>query len=247
MGGINSDTKLMLHCNGSDGSTTFTDQSPSEHGNASVVGSAQVDTGLTDPWGGNDGVLECQGSSDYLYFSDSDDWRWMESLLDNWTWGFWLRIGEDRTEDVIFSQAVDAKNRWMIYLDSNRKLRLYGIYNNSEVITMYAADAYPISEWHHIALVKKANVYAFYLDEDQITYQTTASVMSNLNEALRIGSYKPTSALDFKGNLDEIILSNSNLFDADPNSDVDDTIVVPTEEYTEDPVVVSRNQAIIIV
>src|SRR5262245_57173192 len=42
--GNDSFTKLLLKMPGADGSTTITDFSPSQRGNATVVGNAQVDT-----------------------------------------------------------------------------------------------------------------------------------------------------------------------------------------------------------
>ncbi|GAG04681.1 unnamed protein product, partial [marine sediment metagenome] len=43
-GGNDSYTKLLLHCDGSDGHTTFNDSSGGSHGNATVVNNAQGDT-----------------------------------------------------------------------------------------------------------------------------------------------------------------------------------------------------------
>jgi hypothetical protein len=71
MSGIDNFTKLMLHCNGSDESTTFTDDSASAH-IPSVIGSAQIDTAQS-VFGGASGLFE--GSSDYLSIPTSTDFN----------------------------------------------------------------------------------------------------------------------------------------------------------------------------
>ena len=66
MAGIDSYTKLMLHCDGTLGSQTFPDAS-AEGQSVSAVASAQVDTAQSKFGGAS---LLCDGNSDYLNVVD---------------------------------------------------------------------------------------------------------------------------------------------------------------------------------
>ena len=83
--GIDDYTELLVHCRGADESTTFTDASGNER-SVSAVATAQVDTAQTDPFGGNDGVLLCDGDSDYLTVSDFDE---LDLDSADFTFDFW--------------------------------------------------------------------------------------------------------------------------------------------------------------
>ena len=62
-------TKSLLHFNGADASTTFTDES----GKAwTASGHAQIDTAQS-VFGGASGLFD--GTDDYIYAADSDDWN----------------------------------------------------------------------------------------------------------------------------------------------------------------------------
>ncbi len=59
------DSNLLVLGTGTDGSTDFPDISSSNH-TVTAVGDAQVETGVTDPFGGNDGVYLGDGILDHL-------------------------------------------------------------------------------------------------------------------------------------------------------------------------------------
>ena len=64
------DTKLLIHADGADGSTSFTDSSASGH-TITANGNAQVDT---DQKEFGTGSLLCDGTGDYLSIPDHADW-----------------------------------------------------------------------------------------------------------------------------------------------------------------------------
>ncbi|MCH7827478.1 MAG: hypothetical protein IIC75_05850 [Bacteroidetes bacterium] len=68
-GGIDNFTKLMLHMNGTDTSTVFTDDSASAH-SVTANGNAQIDTAQS-VFGGASGLFD--GTGDYLSIPDNAD------------------------------------------------------------------------------------------------------------------------------------------------------------------------------
>lgn len=84
-GGINSFTKLLLHTDGTDGSTTFTDSSLSPK-TISVFGNAQVDTAQSK-FGGASALFD--GTGDYLTGSSAD----FAFGTNDFTIDFWMRRG----------------------------------------------------------------------------------------------------------------------------------------------------------
>jgi len=62
-------TKLLLHMDGADGSTTFTDEAGHT---VTANGNAQIDT-AQNVFGGASGLFD--GSSGYLTVPDSEDWN----------------------------------------------------------------------------------------------------------------------------------------------------------------------------
>ena len=63
---VATDAKLLIHCDGTDGSQSFYDSSPSGH-TITAYGQAQVDTGVVKFGSGS---LLLDGNGDYLFWND---------------------------------------------------------------------------------------------------------------------------------------------------------------------------------
>lgn len=230
-GGIDSDTKLMLHCNGTDESTSFPDDSDSNH-TVTANGTAQVDTAIKK-WG--TGSLMLDGNSDYLQLPDSSDWDIFASNADNWTIDFWVKHADHSGIEFYITQFVNSSNRWYIYHydDGGNGGFVFELQVSGSLIQIVASNTeITDSNWHHIALCKVADEYGIYKDGTQIGY-TQDSSTANLTADLYIGAMGG-SDFYFNGHMDEIRIQHSNIFSASPNSTPDDTISVPTGEYSEE-------------
>ena len=85
-GGIDSDTVLMLHGNGTDGSTTFTDSSLTTPHTPVAVGNAQIDTAQSKFGGAS---IYFDGSGDALTIPNDGDFTFGS---DDLTVDFWVRF-----------------------------------------------------------------------------------------------------------------------------------------------------------
>ncbi len=71
---------LLLSGTGTNGSTTFTDESPQLHGDAAVLGNVHVSTASSCVVGESASML-FDGSAANLSFADSDDWFWNDQIF----------------------------------------------------------------------------------------------------------------------------------------------------------------------
>lgn len=178
-------TVLLLHCNGNDASTSFTD----ETGKAVTAnGNAQIDTAQSK-FGGASCILD--GTGDYLSLSDSADWQLDGGSNSNaWTIDFWLRFnGDPTTTDVGFvQQYVDANNTWSLYLSSN-VLFFRVVSGAAGIINVNASWNPATATWYHVAIVKNGTTgYLLFVDGTQIgTTLVDTDPLPDFAGGLRIG------------------------------------------------------------
>jgi len=149
--GIDSNTKLMLHCDGADGSVIFTDVSDSAH-NITVSGNAQVDTAQSKFGGAS---LYLDGAGDFLDCEDSADYDF--ALNESFTIDFWLRwdtaVGVD---DVTGNGYI---NGWLLYTTTTDWF-VY-IANAARLQDNVSASA---DTWYHVAIIRNVDQLELYVN-----------------------------------------------------------------------------------
>jgi len=181
MPGIDSYTKLLLHCDGADASTTFIDSATGKA--ISVVAHAQVDTAQSK-FGGASLLLD-SGTDDGLTTPDHEDWNFGSG---NFTIDFWIRIaGDPGATRNILSQETAGYLR--IAMLSGRKMYwdcyagAGGAWNN-EATTLIATDT-----WTHCAFVRYGNVQTMYIGGvAQASPGSFNGSLDNLTGLLKIGT-----------------------------------------------------------
>ena len=103
MPGIDSYTKLLLHCNGTDGSTSFLDDSGNSR-TVTAIGSAQVDTAESKFGGAS--VL-CSTKNDYLSVTDFLD---LDLGSDDFTFDFWVKLNSGASQALFTREDGDYFN-----------------------------------------------------------------------------------------------------------------------------------------
>lgn len=171
-------TKLLLHCNGADTSTTFTDASNSQRGNATVSGSAQVDTAVKQF---GTGSLMLNGSTDYLSFSDSDDFDFGG---DPFTIDFWARFTGGTGSCGICGGYEDASNRWILWINpDDDTATLYVRVGGIAVVRVdWTSLAITTDTLYHFALVRESDDY-FYLYKNGVEQTGTEQDTSGMPPA----------------------------------------------------------------
>ena len=161
-------TVLLLHCDGTDGSTTFTDSSI---GGKTVTanGSAQIDTAQFK-FGGASGLFN--GSTDYLSLSDHADFDFGTG---DFTVDFWLRVKTDNTH-LPFITRNNTTDFVITKQSGTRTVHLGGTQST------FGAWSPTLDTWYHIAVVRSGtNLYWF---ENGVQQGSTATNAGNANSTV---------------------------------------------------------------
>lgn len=206
MSAIDAYTVALLHANGSDGSSVFTDETGKTW---TANGNAQIDTAQS-VFGGASGLFD--GSGDYISAPDSVDWRLDDGSNSNeWTIDLRVMFAVDPGTGVgpLLQQYQDNSNFWSLNLNNN--ILYFQVYSGGSSIVLPNNAWNPAATtWYHLALVKQGTVgYKMFIDGTQIgTTQTDTDVIPNFTGALRAGIYTTGSGSSYlNGWLDEIRIS----------------------------------------
>jgi hypothetical protein len=203
---LDSYTKSLLHMNGTDGSTTFTDNATGELHTWTAYGGAQIDTARSR-FGGASGLFT---SSGYISTPDSADWYFGTG---DFTIDFWVRLSS-------LPGGGDFAPMWSQYINDNNFInlaygwspaswyfsyRLNGVYQ----INMVIADTLSINTWYHIAIVRTGNIFKLFKNGTQVgSNYSSSNALGDLASGVQIGRFRPTSPQYYlNGWLDEFRVS----------------------------------------
>lgn len=194
--GCDSNAVFLTHANGTDASTTFTEEGCS--GSAKTItafGNAQIDTAQSK-FGGASALFD--GTGDYLNSADSADWNFADG---DFTIDFWLRANSISASDTaIFFQGGGSPNFWELGYDTT------SIYFKASGTTVSVAWSPSTATWYHVAVVRTGNNIMFFIDgTQQGTTQAWSTTVADYSGALLIGS--GNAAQELNGWLDELRIS----------------------------------------
>jgi hypothetical protein len=97
-----------------------------------------------------------------------------------------------------------------------------------------ASSTHADTSWHHVALIRNAssNIVGLYIDGNQEAYYTMTDSDEDTYSGLLYLGQRGDGNYYFDGNIDEVRISQGNIFNAIPNSSNTDTITMPTAEDT---------------
>ena len=187
---------LLLHMDGSNGSTTFTDSS----NNALTVtanGNAQISTGQSR-FGGASGSFDGTNSwlacpSSYRLSFGTDDFT-IELFV------YFNALGQAGIYETPAVGASGSRNDgFVLYMTSANKLDLFSVSSNRGA----SATTFTTATWYHIALVRLAGVASYFIDG--VKDATTFTFSTNCTDSTPvIGRFVDTSSSMFNGYMDEV-------------------------------------------
>jgi len=146
--GVNfANVSLLLHMDGSNGSTTFTDTSTTAH-TITAFGDAQVTT--TNPKYGT-GALLLDGTGDYLSAPSHSS---LTFGTGDFTIEAWVRFDTVSTRQYIFSQRDTGGFTLYLLADG----RLSGLAPGLNTVTEASATM-AVDTWHHVAFTRSGTSY----------------------------------------------------------------------------------------
>lgn len=205
---------LLVRANGSDGSTTFTDESPSPK-TITANGNAQIDTAVKKYGSGS---LLLDGNGDWLSLADSAAWTFGTGDFTVETWAYFLANPASSSGDfgycLIGQTAVSNASRgWMLFIagSSLSSCAVRGVvYSGS---TEYKAEGtgrnLSLNTWYHLAMCRDGNTLRMYLGGVQIgTVSITGVTVNDSAQPLMIGRFNDSGYTYYvNGHMDDICVT----------------------------------------
>lgn len=194
-------TKLLLHCDGADASTTFTDGT----GNHTVTanGDAQVDTAQSKFGGAS---VYFDGTTDYLSIPDHADW---DIGSGDFTIDFWVRRnGTGHLLGQIDSGHTVSNASFNLYIDGSNYV-IGRIASGGTWYTVTGTTALSTGTWYHVAFIRNGNDLNLYIDGtvEGGTTDVTGITANNSTYQVGIGRFGEFTSSLYTGWLDEIRIS----------------------------------------
>jgi hypothetical protein len=204
--GIDNNTILMLHCDGTNGSTSFVDSSPSAH-TVTANGDAQVSTAQSK-FGGASGYLP-DGSRDYLT-ATTDNLNFTGNLtVDGWF--LYNSAASNEYPTLIANGQGWTSGNIAIQVDAQANLHKLQvvIYDYSPSTFLVSSSSVDDDAWHHFALVRDGENLNLFIDGDLEASIVYADEMDFGLNGFIIGQalFSPSNS-GFTGYLDELRVSN---------------------------------------
>lgn len=153
---FDTDTKLMLHFNGTDASTTITDSS-SVPKTATAVGNAQLDTAQVKF---STASLLMDGTGDYVSVLDDADWNFGSG---DFTIDLWVQFNSVVATNF-YSQFVDSNNRIAFRRTGGGALQFFFISGGTTLANYTVTWSPSTGQWYHLAVVRNGTNLFMFID-----------------------------------------------------------------------------------
>ena len=201
-----SNVSLLLHLNGSNGSTTFTDSS-SRAVSGTAYGNAQITTAQSK-FGGASAVFD--GNGDYVQFATDTAY----DLGNTYTVEMFIRVASTSVSGGLVHRGfyTTSNNTWDGLAVSIRGLGtfirfyFYGTLNsNEQYIDVTTSGNINANTWHHIAMVRNGTSGAVYIDGVSKGTISGLNTPTASSRPLKIGVWDYSAGSEwFNGFLDEL-------------------------------------------
>jgi hypothetical protein len=205
--GIDEFTVLMLHMDGTNGSTNIVDSSSYNHTIDSITGSFHLDTGQSK-FGASS--LSGDGQTGHITIPDSNDWYFGTGDL---TIDFWFKPNtlSNSSGMTIMSQRDSSKQCPILIM---MQTATYG--SKYTVLTsnywseggMFQSTTVPsVSRWDHVAIVRYNGTFTLYINGVSEATRFNNVDLSNFSDHLQIGGASFTDTYTMNAHLDEFRIS----------------------------------------
>jgi hypothetical protein len=207
MAGNDSFTKILLHFDGADASTTITDTNRGGSAHTwTANGNGQLDTAIKKF---GTAALLCDGTGDYVSTPDHADFTLGSG---DWTVDFWFNVGGGAgTTRRAYGQADSANS--LPSASVGGLLTTADVMNGTVcaggvVTSVIGTTAFTSAGWHHYAFVRTGNILKLFLDGVQEGGDVAfASTVNNSTNVWSVGRRGEVVANSWFGSIDEFRLS----------------------------------------
>lgn len=203
-------TKVLLHCDGADASTTFTDTNNGGSAHTwTAAGNAQIDTAISK-FGGAAGLFD--GTGDYISTPDHADFT---LGTDNFTIDCWFNCTATTGSFRAICGQMDAAataSTVSAFVRRNTSNFITGavVVGSTQYTVIGTTTFTDVSNtgWHHVAFVRTGSTLKLFIDGTQQggDVAVTGSVNDSA-EDFAVGRLGEVTTQDWQGSLDEFRLS----------------------------------------
>jgi len=206
---IDTSTVALLHCDGTNGSTSFPDSALGGNAPHTVAAqnAAQVSTAQSE-FGGASCVLA--NAADHLLITDDSDFDLGSA---DFTIEGWVRFNSvPATTKIIYEQYVTNPTTTVIQLFlSSGSLVFYSQEDGVGVVAHYTAPWSPsVDTWYHFACVRSGTSITFFIDGTSLSMTEVDAIGSdalpNCSSPIALGG-RDDDTLSVLGYLDEVRIS----------------------------------------
>lgn len=189
---------LLLHCDGANGSTTFTDSSGTPK-TATVYGAAAISTTQSKFSGAS---LRTTGTSGVMFPSSG--------LIDmgagDFTIEFFVRVDALGNYTLVNNYGSSAAtSNFVIQATSTGVLQAYIFVGSASVGACFTSAAtLAANTWQHIAYVRNGSAFALYVEGVSKATATGSGTMNSASAKLRIGMESDTGSYGVAAYFDEV-------------------------------------------
>lgn len=198
-GGIDANTKLLLHGDGS--GSSFADSSLDPKTIAANGNATQSAT--QSKFGDKSAYFD--GSGDYLAIPDSDDWNFGTG---DFTIDYFVYqksyASSHFNQQMHLSQSSYPTAWWSLFTMNNNGTLYFEV--NGIPVFQTAAGAIKLNTWQHVAVARKDGVTKLFIDGALMSNAADTNNYPNVAAPLRIGAQN-TDIMWFDGYLDEVRIS----------------------------------------
>jgi hypothetical protein len=189
---------LLLHFDGANGLTTFTDSSSNNYsvtrGGSATISTAQSKFGGSSllVTGGDDCVTVPAGSN-FAYGTG------------DFTIEAWIYRTSTSDSATVFAQTEDGTNYVLLAVDSDGTVFFIGTDSGGgDAIEGPAGNLVAVNAWHHIAVARSSGYVKVYCDGVGGTATENTTNFSDTTRVPTVGRYTHTSDIAFVGYIDEL-------------------------------------------
>ena len=193
---------LLLHMDGANGRTTFTDSSATPK-TVTAVGDAKISTAQSK-FGGASGYFDGVGAYLTVPYSSGFAFDAGEFCVEHWVFP---ESGNPSICDLVASNsAVFPGNGWAIRLRTGDKPIAGLSTSGSDYIGLEGTITIPLNTWAHLALVRVGNTASLYVNGLLSVSATITGSQNNTNDPIFIGKNGAVadSTWNFKGYIDDV-------------------------------------------
>lgn len=186
----------LLHFEGTNGSTTFTD----EVGNTwTPFGNAQISTAQFQ-FGAASGLFD--GTGDYLQTPSSTNF----SANSDFTFECWIRPATVSTLRTIVNKTPvsGTANEYQFYVSAAAKLSIVVYSAGSVTISIVGSTSIVVNTWNHVAFTKNGSTWRVFINGVMDGSAAESAGYGTNSEPLTIGRQTSNSTRDFNGYIDEM-------------------------------------------